>query len=75
MKECKYCGALVLSIRINARETVICGAEPFLYWKRRNGATTIITSNGEKIRAALSGDINKATGIGYLSHVCTSKNK
>ena len=45
-----------------------CDREPVTYWQARSGSQKIVTPNGEVVSAELSGDPNKATGIGYVSH-------
>ena len=42
-----------------------------VYWEKPGGSEKIVTPNGEVISCELSGDQNKATGIGYIPHWST----
>lgn len=48
-----------------------CDPEPVMYWARRGAAGRIVTPNGEVISCDLKGALDKATGIGYVSHFST----
>lgn len=71
MAKCKSCGADIIWIKMQSGKNMPCDAQPVVYWKNPKGKATIITPNGETYRADLTGDINKATGIGYIPHWAT----
>lgn len=71
MKYCKACNAPIIWIKTVAGKSMPCDAEQVLYWQKPKGKSTIITPNGETIKADLNGDPNKATGIGYVPHWAT----
>lgn len=71
MAKCKSCGASIVWIATQAGKNMPCNAEQVTYWKDAKGKTTIITPNGETVRASLSGDLERATGIGYIPHWAT----
>lgn len=71
MARCKACGASIVWIATQAGKNMPCDAEQVTYWKDAKGKNTIITPNGETVRANLSGEIQLATGIGYIPHWAT----
>lgn len=71
MKYCKACNAPIIWIKTIAGKSMPCDAEQVLYWQNPKGKSTIITPNGETIKADLNGEPNKATGIGYVPHWAT----
>ena len=71
MARCKACGASIVWIATQAGKNMPCNAEQVTYWKDTRGKDTIITPNGETARANLQGDLERATGIGYIPHWAT----
>lgn len=68
---CRGCGAPIVFIRTPAGKAMPCDAEPVTYWQNARGPYKIVTPNGEVISAKLEGDLQKATGIGFVSHFAT----
>ena len=66
MAKCKACGAEIVWIGKKP-----CNPEPVTYWQKPKGRGRVVTPNGEVISCEFSGDPNKATGIGYVSHFAT----
>lgn len=71
MAKCKSCGASIVWIGMQSGRSMPCNAEQVTYWKDAKGKDTVITPNGETVRANLSGDLATATGIGYIPHWAT----
>lgn len=71
MSKCKSCGAEIVWIKTAAGKSMPCNAAAVTYWKNSRGKHTIITPNGETVRCDIEGDLNKATGIGYIPHWAT----
>ncbi len=68
--KCDCCGAEIIRIDTMGGP-VVCLASPFTYWPVRDGhARGLLTPNGENIYGNLTGDPQKAVGIGYLPHTC-----
>ena len=68
--KCSCCGAEIVRIDTMGGP-VVCLASPFTYWPVRDGhARGLLTPNGENIYGNLTGDPQKAVGIGYLPHTC-----
>ena len=68
--KCKHCGAEIVRIKTMGGP-VVCWASPTAYWPVRDKyARTIYTPNGESLSGNLTGDPQKAVGIGYLPHTC-----
>lgn len=68
---CKACGAPIIWIKTSGGKAMPCDAELVTYWQKAGGKAKIVTPNGEVYSAELQGDLNKATGIGYISHFAT----
>lgn len=71
MARCKSCGAELRWIKTTKGKAMPCNAEAVTYWANPKGKATIITPNGETTRADLTGDLQSATGIGYIPHWST----
>ena len=71
--KCKHCGAEIIRIRAMGG-AIICWASPTAYWTVRDKhARGLYTPNGISINGNLTGDPQKAVGIGYLPHTCNQK--
>ena len=71
MAKCKSCNEEIIWIKMGSGKSMPCNADAVSYWKNPKGKATIITPNGETYRADLEGDLDKATGIGYIPHWAT----
>ncbi len=71
MAQCKACGAPILWITMQSGKSMPVDAEQLLYREDKNGDSTIITPNGETLRATLDTQPETATGIGYKPHWAT----
>lgn len=71
--KCKNCGAEIVRIQ-RMGGPVVCLASPVTYWSARDeDARELLTPNGETVYGNLTGDLQKAVGIGYLLHTCHQK--
>lgn len=68
---CRGCGAPIIWISTPAGKSMPCDPEQIAYWKKPGGTQKIVTPDGEVVSAELSGDLNEATGVGYISHFAT----
>ena len=68
---CHGCGAEIIWIKTESGKSMLCNVEPVTYWARSGAAGKVVTPNGEIISCDFEGDINKATGLGYVSHFST----
>jgi len=71
MAKCKACGAPIVWIEMESGKKMPCDAEQVVYWQDKQGEATIITPNGETIRATLIPQATDPTGIGYIPHWAT----
>lgn len=71
MAKCKSCGAPIVWIDTLAGKKMPCDAEQVIYWERKGAAGKIVTPNGEVLSADLTGEPDKATGVGYVPHWAT----
>ena len=71
MSTCRGCGMPIVWIKTASGKPMPCDPEQITYWQKPRGSQKIVTPNGEVISAELSGDPNRATGIGYISHFAT----
>jgi len=68
--KCEHCGAEITRIPM-AEGPVDCWADSVMYWDASNDNTReLLTPNGERVRANLTGDTVDAAGFGYLPHIC-----
>ena len=74
MSKCRSCGAEIMWIKMQSGKSMPCNADQVTYWANKNGKERIVTPNGEVVSGNLSGDLNKATGVGYISHFSTCPN-
>lgn len=74
MTKCKSCGANIVWIAMQSGKSMPCNAEQVVYWKSEKGEATIITPNGETVRATLKTQRTLPTGVGYISHFATCPN-
>ena len=66
MATCKGCGAKIIWIG-----KMPCDPEPVTYWEKAKAPGKVVTPNGEVISCVFEGDLQKATGSGYVSHWAT----
>ena len=71
MSRCKGCGAEIVWIKTAGGKSIPCDPEQRVYWAKTGGKDKIVTLNGEVCSADLSGEPNKASGVGYISHFAT----
>lgn len=69
MAKCKSCGADIIWIK-TATSSMPCDPQPCFYRLDKKGDASIVTQNGEVVKATLV-DPPKAFGIGYISHFAT----
>lgn len=68
--ECSCCGAEIIRIQTMGGP-VVCWASPVTYWPVQDEhARRLLTPNGETVYGNMTGDTQKAVGIGYLPHTC-----
>lgn len=74
MSKCRSCGAEIIWIKMASGKSMPADPEQLTYWAKKGGSKKIITPNGEVVSCELEGDIQSATGIGYISHFSTCPN-
>jgi len=75
MTKCRSCGAEILWITTKAGKLMPCNPIGVKYWAQPKAKGKIITRNGEVLSCVFEGEEQKATGIGYIPHFNTCKNK
>lgn len=71
MSKCKSCGAEILWIKMQSGKAMPVDPKQVMYWKKQKGSEKVVTPNGEVVSCELVGDLQNATGIGYVSHFST----
>lgn len=66
MAKCKGCGAEILWIG-----KMPCNPVPVVYWEKPKAKGKVVTRNGMVLSCEFDGDIDKATGAGYIPHWAT----
>lgn len=73
--KCSKCRADVIWVRTRAGKNMPCDPTPVTYWQDSKGKGRVITPNGETIACRFEGDMDKATGWGYIPHWGTCPNR
>lgn len=71
MAKCKACGATIIWIGMQSGKSMPCDAQQVVYWEDKKGEATIITPNGETVRATLQTRRTPPTGVGFIPHWAT----
>ena len=71
---CKSCGAEIIWIKMQSGKAMPVDYNQVTYWKKTGGSKKIVTPNGEVLSGEIEGDLNTATGVGYISHFATCPN-
>ncbi len=69
--ECSKCGKHIVPIALQGGGTVWCEPQAVTYWAvEENPEGEIFTPNGERHSCVFTGELEKATGIGFVAHRC-----
>lgn len=68
---CKSCGAVIRWITMPSGKSMPVDYEPVTYWEKPKAKGKIVTPNGMIISCEFSGDLQKATGVGFIPHWAT----
>lgn len=71
MPKCRGCGAEIIWIKTLGGKSMPCDPEQVMYWEKAKAKGKVVTPNGEVLSCEFSGDLNNATGMGYVSHWST----
>lgn len=71
MPKCRGCGAEIIWIKTLGGKSMPCDQEQVMYWEKAKAKGKVVTPNGEVLSCEFSGDLNNATGMGYVSHWST----
>ena len=71
MSKCKKCGKKIFFVTTSSGKPMPCDPEEVLYWEDPRGRNRVVLPNGEVVACRLTGDEQKATGIGYIPHWAT----
>ena len=71
MAKCKGCGAEIIFIGTAGGKSIPCDPEQVMYWVKPKAKGKVVTPNGEVISCEFSGESDKATGLGFVSHWST----
>ena len=71
MAKCKGCGAEIIWIGTPGGKSIPCDPEEVTYWEKPRAKGKVVTPNGMVLSCEFSGEPEKATGIGYVSHWST----
>ncbi len=71
MARCKSCGAQIIWKKTQQGKVTPVNPELVTYWERKGAAGRVVTPNGEVVCCDFVGDLNKATGVGHISHFAT----
>ena len=71
MAKCKGCGATIVWIKTLGGKSIPCDPDLVMYWEKEKAKGKVVTPNGEVLSCEFDGDLEKATGLGYVSHWST----
>lgn len=63
MPKCKGCGKEIIWIK-----QIPCDPLPVAYWAKEKARGKVVTPNGQVISCDFRGDLQRATGLGYVTH-------
>lgn len=69
--KCRGCNAPIVWIECASGKRMPCNPNPVTYWEMPGATGKVVTPNGEVISCEFKGDLQAATGIGYISHFST----
>jgi len=69
--KCRGCGAEILWIETASGKSMPCDPDPVKYWEKSKAAGKATRPDGVTVSCEYEGDLDKATGIGYISHFST----
>jgi len=64
--KCRGCGAEIVWIETAAGKSMPCDPEPVPYWEKPKAAGKVTRPDGVTVSCEYEGDLDKATGIGYV---------
>ena len=71
MTTCKSCGAEIIWVKIAGGNRMPCDPDLVPYWAKPKAKGKVVTPNGEVLSCDFDGDLQQATGLGYVSHWAT----
>lgn len=71
MNNCRKCGKPIIWIRMGSGKSMPCDPDPVPYWEKPKAPGKVITPNGMTISCELEGDLQTATGVGFIPHWST----
>lgn len=71
MGKCKGCGQEIIWIMSPAGKVIPCDPEQVTYWQKPKAPGKVVTPNGMMLSCEFDGDLQQATGIGYIPHWAT----
>ena len=74
MARCRGCGREIEWIKMKTGKSMPVDPERIMYWEDENGDEALVTPDGEVVKAFTTGNIETATGYGYVSHFSTCPN-
>lgn len=75
MAQCKGCGRSIRWIETKSGSRMPCDVPGVPYWRDMNGKKRIVTQEGDVVSCELEGESGKVTGIGFIPHWATCKNR
>lgn len=66
MAKCKGCGQEIIWIG-----NMPCDPEQVTYWQKPKAKGKVVTPNGVILSCEFDGDLQQATGVGYIPHWAT----
>lgn len=72
--KCKFCGSEIAWIKTVGGKSMPCDSEQVYYKEKSGGKERIVTPNGQVLACEIipeGGDIQHATGFGYIPHFAT----
>lgn len=66
MAYCKGCGREIIWIK-----KMPCDPLPVAYWTSPQGRGKVVTTDGKVVRCEFRGNMQRASGIGYIAHWAT----
>lgn len=71
MIKCRFCRKEIHWIETKNGKHMPCDPKPVRYWQQDKAVGKVVLQNGNVVSCVFEGELDKATGVGYIPHFST----